>query len=306
MTKNIIYLDTELLNSTIAQIEGGVVTGKTKTLENNETTTNQTGLSGNISAKFKVPFAELGAETGGSTGGGNSVTTAESDLYSTIFHDFSLDVLLDDLFGLIKSEEKDFNIGDFVLVKSSFKVFDFKQLQHVTDHSLLMDLKEAAKINNSSEIAMTDAQLKELKKKKNKTGEDYSTITKLSDYKKTLENPMGEATSAFKMVNTIARFGDALYPETLVFQTKKSITLANKKDLRISTAQVSALSNSSNEISVLGIVLTKQADTENTVNYFNSGDLGGITNILQNAMLDGFDILHVDDNVIQPIAIYFE
>lgn len=108
------------------------------------------------------------------------------------------------------------------------------------------------------------------------------------------------------MVNSIAKLGDILYPDTLIFKTQNSLSLANKKDLRISTSQVSALSHSTSTINILGIVLTKPIISDDPFDDFDPQDLGSLPSLFSDAFMTGFDIMKSEDNIIQPIAIYFE
>lgn len=303
MSKNIIYVDTELLNSEIAQLDGGIITKKTDSFGSNKTNQEENQTGAKIGGKVKVPVFEISSSIGGNDKTSTSVTKAESELYDTVFHDYSIDMLLDMLKDELKSDESQFHENDPVLVESAFKAYDFNQLMKITDDNLLDKLQKSFSASNKGDLTDINNQLKTLKKAPNK---DRTFIAMLEQKKKELDNPLKDVTHVFSAVNGFSKFVDTLYPDTVIFRTAKSITLANKKDLRITPAQVSALSNASQSIHILGLVLTKQNDNLNNFGDFSADDIDKITGMLSSIMLSSFSILHQGDSIIQPIAIYFE
>ncbi|MGO3468448.1 MAG: DUF6414 family protein [Weissella hellenica] len=303
MSKNIIYVDTELLNSEIAQLDGGIITKKTDSFGSNKTNQEENQTGAKIGGKVKVPVFEISSSIGGNDKTTTSVTKAESELYDTVFHDYSIDMLLDMLKDELKSDESQFHENDPVLVESAFKAYDFNQLMKITDDNLLDKLQKSFSASNKGDLTDINNQLKALKKAPNK---DRTFIAMLEQKKKELDNPLKDVAHVFSAVNGFSKFVDTLYPDTVIFRTAESITLANKKDLRITPAQVSALSNASQSIHILGLVLTKQNDNLNNFGDFSADDIDKITGMLSSIMLSSFSILHQGDSIIQPIAIYFE
>lgn len=304
MVKNIIYIDNDLLNSTIAQNDGGVALSKSDSLSNTKTESESNNGKASLSAKIKVPFSEVEAGLGGGVGHRTDVSTAESQLLDTVFHDYSLNILLDELSDQLKRTETGLSINDYVVFNSNFSAYDFQQLKNVTDVDVFKKFEESMNLANKDEIQELKERIKQLKKAPNK---DRTTIAQIEQEQKSLEHSLGDTGDIFKLLNGFANLADALYPNTVLFSTENSITLANKKNFRISTSQISSLSNASHEIKIFGIVMSKQnSDTTTDMSSFTPETINTIPNILSNILLDSFNIAKQGTNVILPIAIYFE
>lgn len=304
MVKNIIYIDNDLLNSTIAQNDGGVALSKSDSLSNTKTESESNDGKASLSAKIKAPFSEVEAGLGGGVGNRTDVSTAESQLLDTVFHDYSLNILLDELSDELKTTENDLSINDYVVFNSNFSAYDFQQLKNVTDLDVFNKFEASMNLANQDEIQELKEKIKQLKKAPNK---DRTTIAKIEQEQKGLEHSLGDTGDVFKLLNGFANLADTLYPNTVLFSTDNSITLANKKNFRISTSQISSLSNAIHEIKIFGIVMSKQnSDTTTDMSNFAPETINTIPNILSNVLLDSFNIAKQGTNIILPIAIYFE
>lgn len=135
MMKEYVYLDMDLVNSYLAQLDEGVltkmVTGQNTTDSNQEeggeTITNATKGSGGI----------------GFLNGSHEYSTTEIDKYNTVYSvanselvetalaDYSLDILFDKLKEkeMLKEDTVDWNDGNFIFTQDNFNVFNFEQLK---------------------------------------------------------------------------------------------------------------------------------------------------------------------------------
>lgn len=139
--KEIIYLDTNLVNSLLAQQNAGLVTKLVN--ENSESDSNAEGgfdqtatsVSGGVSTLIKAGVNHSAIENENY----NIVfSRSNRNLIETALDDYSLDLLLQELENDKLLKSSDFRDGDFVFTVGRFEFFDFEQLKM---SPLLMKLK---------------------------------------------------------------------------------------------------------------------------------------------------------------------
>lgn len=139
--KEIIYLDTNLVNSLLAQQNAGLVTKLVN--ENSESDSNAEGgfdqtatsVSGGVSTLIKAGVNHSAIENENY----NIVfSRSNRNLIETALDDYSLDLLLQELENDKLLKSSDFRDGDFVFTVGRFDFFDFEQLKM---SPLLMKLK---------------------------------------------------------------------------------------------------------------------------------------------------------------------
>jgi len=176
--KEIIYLDTELMNSMLAQIDEGLITSFSaeESIQENETE----GLHKTRSKNAKVGY--LGFGIGGERRKmeleSKTMLEGQKDILNKTFDDYALDILSDKLIDHdLLNHGSDFKEGDLSLGESTYKFYDFQLLTKVIDyesmHKILhseiehidLDYKEASKlINKSTPSAKEREQLEEARK----------------------------------------------------------------------------------------------------------------------------------------------
>lgn len=141
--KEIIYLDTNLVNSLLAQQNAGLVTKLVN--ENSESDSNAEGgfdqtatsVSGGVSTLIKAGVNHSAIENENY----NIVfSRSNRNLIETALDDYSLDLLLQELENDKLLKSSDFRDGDFVFTVGRFDFFDFEQLKNVSTFDEIEDI----------------------------------------------------------------------------------------------------------------------------------------------------------------------
>ena len=130
MDKEILYLNNSLVNSLLAQHNGGLVSGvsseessgKAKTKGNTTGGKISTDVSAEASAGLGKILSRFDANIKGDIGGETSLKSTretalsegQKDIINKQFHDYSLNILLDDLAGALKDNLNVTEIGDII------------------------------------------------------------------------------------------------------------------------------------------------------------------------------------------------
>lgn len=272
-----IYLDNLEVNSILAQFEDGIP----KVIEEikQSTESNTEGTTGKMSTKANGGLqAGVKGEVsfGGELGTNNSETN--SDMYqeaiSTVYHDYAVNIMTDELeeHGLLKLTTKQPE-GAFVQLKSNFELIDPVSVSSNLDNDII-----------SFMLSFAD-------------GDDGDTI------------------SAKEGFSSIAQFGNllnSLFPDSILIKTNNALSIAEKSNFRMNTAQLKSLVLSKRKITIIGKI--ESLITEESLN------LDAITNNLETnpalftslmptfsfTILNTLNLIKKDDRLIKPIAIYFE
>ncbi len=288
--KDYIYLDNKLLNSHLAQFEKGLLV-KEKTeheTESSDSTTGSSkttaGLNGilGIGAKFQYDVHE-----------GDSTVESEftKNIVENVLNDYAVDLLIEDcathdlLHDLPQSNE-----GDFILLSSEFKIYDFEYLKSITNPQLL------ASITDNATPPATP-------------GPQASKQARI-EYQKQLKNynDSQEASENYEMLNAFSTFANALFDDSVLIKLNGGLAICKRKNLRLNKAQASFENESNRKIKVFGVVSATKKEThpDGNISEFKPNDLDRVSSLLFDIMLSNFNMLYNNDKIIKPIAIYFE
>ncbi|MFB5983436.1 hypothetical protein J7U12_08410 [Streptococcus thermophilus] len=141
--KEIIYLDTNLVNSLLAQQNAGLVTKLVN--ENSESDSNAEGgfdqtatsVSGGVSTLIRADVNHSSIENENY----NIVfSRSNRNLIETALDDYSLDLLLQELEDDKLLKSSNFRDGDFIFTAGKFDFFDFEQLKNVFTFDEIEDI----------------------------------------------------------------------------------------------------------------------------------------------------------------------
>lgn len=304
--KDYIYLDTNLLNSNLAQLFEGLPVKSTEEdgqSENNKRRTDHTATLGvdvlpaGLGVSGKSDYTESTSE---------SLTSSQKEVLESAFHDYSVDLLINGLNEIedLITDGDSMQEGDIVLISDKFEILDFDYLETVTDVS---DIRLFLNISESESIADINQKI-EMLKRKNKTTEIKQTIQRLKKERNQVQEGSKEASETLKMLNQLSIYGKKLFPNTTIFKISNAIVLADKNLLRNNEAQISGLTDSEREVKILGIVssIKEEVHSENNImEDFKPNQIGQIPSIFNEVVLSSFDLLKSGDKMIKPIAIFF-
>lgn len=291
--KEIIYLDTNLVNSLLAQQNAGLVTKLVN--ENSESDSNAEGgfdqtatsVSGGVSTLIKAGVNHSAIENENY----NIVfSRSNRNLIETALDDYSLDLLLQELENDKLLKSSDFRDRDFVFTVGRFDFFDFEQLKNVSTFDEIEDILP-----------------------------EYAEFKKLqSEYKRVKNNTRKEQLkdeishngwNNLESIRSMSAYFERLFPSSNLAKVSNTISVLPKEYMKVPTAQLGLMQLSGRQIKILGIC-------SSTFDEQTPSDLSMMANsmeVLKKApttiiaiMLDSFDLVSSGDYLIRPIAIYYE
>lgn len=296
--KEIIYLDTKLVNSIIAQNDQGLVLkrafDKGETNSNSEETTQATSLntSGGVTvgANFNVNRGESNTDK-------QSLVYSETnkELIEVATHDYALDILLEILKDEIVNDCAD--DGQFIQQNDRVTFYDFKKLYESMDTEklklLMPDIfqpiekieKELYKISKSNKIKFED---------------------KRTELQKQLDNSLPKI---FKKLNTFSDYMVGLYDGAILAKINNTLSICEPENIRLKPSLLSIMNLSNRKATILGIVVAKESGNSSIDNLQPDSANEVISNVANSFMkivITSFDIASKGDYYVRPIAIYFE
>lgn len=296
--KEIIYLDTKLVNSIIAQNDQGLVLkrafDKGETNSNSEETTQATSLntSGGVTvgANFNVNRGESNTDK-------QSLVYSETnkELIEVATHDYALDILLEILKDEIVNGCAD--DGQFIQQNDRVTFYDFKKLYESMDTEklklLMPDIfqsiekieKELSKISKSNKIKLED---------------------KKTELQKQLDNSLPEI---FKKLNTFSDYMVGLYDGAILAKINNTLSICEPENIRLKPSLLSIMNLSNRKATILGIVVAKESGNSSIDNLQTDSANEVISNVADSFMeivITSFNIASKGDYYVRPIAIYFE
>lgn len=322
--KEIIYLDTDSLNSLLAQLDQGLIDNYS--VEESAATTEGASTTTDLGVKhgFKAGVRfDTGALPGGSmdfgiNGGGQEnegqissteVTEGQRDLLNKQFHDYSLDILINKLQKENLIKKSNIQEGDLIQSEGEFDFYDFSLI------------KKAANAETWSKIMSWE----DIEVKRNFTDKEaanlYNKLEKDKDLTKKEERIRKEAvevhiknvereriTQVMGMLEIHSSTTNQLFKDLTFVKTDNLVGLLKKEFLRESTESLSFRGKNTRKAKFLGRVIGVKNDIVDGsyIKDFSPNEINKLPNILLDILLGSFNILELDDVLISPIAVYYE
>ncbi|MFE6167047.1 hypothetical protein ACFVP8_04115 [Viridibacillus arvi] len=317
--KEIIYLDTNIMNSMLAQLDQGIV--NSFSLENSdqeevtESSNSTSGLKAAVEAGVKLSTGILpgGSVTLKGNGGGNKTESegvsktfseGQKDILNKAFHDYALEVL----FGKLEEQGllirgNDYREGDLFTEVNGFRFYDFDLIQKAMDLEIWQTIMGLTIPNRG--ISYEQA-LKILNKTKHTAKEreqiEIATLT-VEEH----EN-MTEMTKLIKDFNKLGSLSSNLLNDLSVIKVENKIGLIKKEFLRESAEALSFRTDDKRKAKMLMRVIGVKQNVysgEEAFTFFEQ-DIDTIPNLMLDIVLGSFKIINSGDLLVTPIAIYYE
>lgn len=290
-TKDYIYLDEDLLNSFLAQFEKGLLTKEVSEhgTESSDSLNNSSKITTGLDGIFGIGAKLQGEFTEGDNSMENEFT---KNMVENVLSDYAVDLLIQDC--------KDNNVlhdfssaseGDFVTCTSEFQIFDFEYLKSITDMVYLKPVLDAAAPPKKPGPQASSRERAEFH-------------AEFFEYTKDYQGSM----NTFKLIHDFSAFIDRLLMGSILIKFNGGITICKRGKIRLNKPQISFENESTRMVKVFGVVssLKKETHPNGFDQKFNGIDLDKASSILFDITLSSLDILHDNDKIIKPIAIYFE
>jgi len=298
--KRFIYLDTNELNSYIAQIYNGLTTSKEEQKEENKEKSSevntQLGVKTNATGGLKGFLSFQGdIETGISAKINDLKTQTIKDIETKVIHDEAFDKFVNYIEDNNLIVDKDYKVGDFIKHKSSFEVFD---LNFFTDWFAKDGFVDFLKNNNEKELR------KQAKEEIDKLSNSKAKNIKNSpqSIEKIIKEQIREVEQQYDDIEEIINALKSLLPYEKIIMSDDFFIATSDEFFRDKPEMIGF--KYGGEISFVGYITNKVTYDDNN-QVPNDIPLSSIKNIANKAILNvlgnGKDI-----NIVHPIAIYYE
>jgi hypothetical protein len=318
--KEIIYLNTDIMNSMLAQLEEGLIVNYALEQNTQESETEgqqsirgkRAGFSGQVKAgtgALPGGTLQVGANFGndGSESSNESRTILEGqkDILNKAFHDYTLELLTNKLVenDLLTHDEENVKEGDLYLGESTYRFYDFNLLSKAMDFNAMEQIMLA-------DIKSIDLPLKEARKilsKPNPNARERELLIEAQLVVDTHENAK-PIVDIFQILNQFSSFASQLLEDLTVVKAGNKIGLLKKEYLRESAESLSFRTDNSRKIKYLVRVIGKKDVVYNGTNIplFAEEDIDKIPNLMMDMILGSLNIIKKGDLIVTPLAIYYE
>ncbi len=293
--KEIIYLDTKLVNSLLAQQNSGLITklvnedGESDARTEGSTEQTTTSSDAGISALLKA----TGSYSNTNVDSYNFVfSKSNKNLVETALDDYSLDLLITGLEAKELIKHSDYQDGDLISVSGELTVFNFEQLANTSDLEEIEFLLPGYDEFRSLKSEYGKIKVKHLRRAK-EIQEALST----------------NGWNIFEMIKHISVYLKKLLPETNLIKISNTFSILPLEFLRVQSVQLSFMQHGKRKIKMLGICSsTFDEQVPSDFSHMEDSNLMlkyAPTTIL-NIILGSFGMIDKADHLVRPIAIYFE
>lgn len=291
--KEIIYLDTNLVNSLLAQQNAGLVTKLVS--ENSESDSNAEGgfeqtataVASGVSTLIK---ADVNHSTTENENYNIVFSRSNRNLIETALDDYSLDLLLQELEGDKLLKTSDFQDGDFVFTVGKLDFFDFEQLKNVFTfdevEDILPEYDEFKKLQSEYKRVKNNTRKEQLKSKISHNG--WNNL---------------------ESIRSMSAYFERLFPSSNLAKISNTISVLPKEFMKVPTAQLGLMQLSERQIKILGIcssTFDEQTPSDLSMMANSMEVLKKAPTAILTIMLDSFGLVSSGDYLIRPIAIYYE
>lgn len=295
--KEIIYLDTNLVNSLLAQQNAGLVTKLVN--EDGESDAKTEGSTEQTTISSDVGLSALLKATGGYSSTNvdsyNFVfSKSNKNLVETALDDYSLDLLITGLEAKNLIKHSDYQDGDLVSVSGELTVFNFEQLAETSD---------------LEEIGFLLPEYDEFKALKSEYGKIKGKEKHLRRAKEIQESLSTNGWNIFETIKHMSVYLKKLLPETNLIKISNTFSILPLEFLRVQSVQLSFMQFGKRKIKMLGIcssTFDEQIPSDFSHMKDSSLMLKYAPTTILNIMLGSFRMVNKDDHLVRPIAIYFE
>lgn len=302
--KEYIYLDEDALNSTLSQIDGGLLAGISKAKgqgsarQNSGTKATEKGIDGPwiLGAKY---VKEVSEESG------MELTKNQQRTLDYVLNDHAVDYLLEKLkpFPIFKKDILETEEGDIVYFESKFSLYDFSLIKEISSPENTVMLTSLDN-NEEKKIDELKKKVKLMKSKLKQHPEMRAEIDSLEEQMKLIN----ERKDIFNIIFQAAKFSENILGGSLLIKSNNSLSLCKREAFRLNKGQLAMLVDSKRQIKIFGTILADKDEVhpDGDFNELQSSEMNKIPSMFTDLFLSNFGLINSGDKIIKPIAIFFE
>lgn len=304
--KEYIYLDTDLLNSTLAQVDEGLISGFS---ESNESGENSYKGSNETTSKGMEGILQVGARYVKEMSNESSVelTQSQSKALDYVLNDYAVDLLLERITGYdnFSSEISDAEEGYIVNFSGPFYLYDFQMIERITKPENINLLFEE---NDNKDIEKIKKQLPLLRKQQKNNPKAKKELRALEAQIKEVETKQNNSRNTFDILHKASVFADNILGGSIFIKSNQSLSLCKRDCFRLSQGQLAMLTETNRKINVLAIVssIKERTHKDGKFDELKTHELNKIPSMFSDLFLSNFNMINEGDRILTPIALFFE
>lgn len=306
--KDYIYLDEEYLNSALAQYEEGLINSFSKESgtegkrQESKELSKDSGIDGivSIGAKYVKGVREQS---------GVELTESQTRTIDYVLKDYGVDVLIKKIedFDTKKEGIDTANEGNFILYTSPFQIYDFNLIANISAEKNISLLKKEPTELERKHIKELRTQIALKRKQKNLNREEKQEIKEIEE-QIVLITEGGIDFSNLEVITKASTFANEIFDNNIVIKSNQALMICRREKFRMNKSELSFLTQSTRQITILGRVIAIQKEThaDGNIDKFEEYDMNRIPSVFHDIFLSNFKMLYPNDRIIKPIALFFE
>ncbi|CAI3453121.1 hypothetical protein V4S36_04000 [Enterococcus cecorum] len=304
--KEYIYFDEDLINSTLAQLDKGLI----KNISEGDEQTNSQNSGGSKDTNFGLDgIFGVGVQLTGQISKFNSTeySATQNRMLEYALNDYSVDLIISKIAqtekfidNVMQSKE-----GNIIVFSGDFSIYDFDLIKQITDKSIISLLVD----DNYSEkdLIKFEKQLRQNRSKVKITPQIAEEIQRLEEVISAIKSNK-ESKEAYNIINKASKFADSILGGSIFIKSDNSLSLCKRECFRLNQGQLALLAESKRKINILAIVtaVKDEIHPEGISENFEVNDMNSIPSLFTDIFLSNFNMISEGDRILTPMAIFFE
>ncbi|WP_171333721.1 DUF6414 family protein [Enterococcus cecorum] len=304
--KEYIYFDEDLINSTLAQLDKGLI----KNISEGDEQTNSQSEGNSKDTNFGLDgIFGVGVQLTGQISKFNSTeySATQNRMLEYALNDYSVDLIISKIAqtekfidNVMQSKE-----GNIIVFSGDFSIYDFDLIKQITDESIISLLAD----DNYSEkdLIKFEKQLRQNRSKVKNTPQIAEEIQRLEEVISAIKSNK-ESKKVYNIINKASKFADSILGGSIFIKSDNSLSLCKRECFRLNQGQLALLAESKRKINILAIVtaVKDEIHPEGISENFEVNDMNSIPSLFTDIFLSNFNMISEGDRILTPMAIFFE
>lgn len=308
--KEYIYFDEDLINSTLAQLDKGLI----KNISEGDEQTNSQNSGGSKDVNTGIDgIMGFGVQLTQQISKFNSTeySATQNRMLEYALNDYSVDLIISKIAQTEKfvDDVTQAEEGKIIVFSGEFSIYDFDLIKQITDESIVSLLVDDN--YNEKDVKKLESQINQAKnrvKKQPQLAKDIRVFEeRLSEIKSTIDSNK-KAKTGYNLINKVSKVADSILGGSIFIKSDNSLSLCKRECFRLSQGQLALLTESKRKINILAIVtaIKDEIHPEGITGDFEPNNMNSIPSLLTDIFLSNFNMISKGDRILTPMAIFFE
>lgn len=308
--KEYIYFDEDLINSTLAQLDKGLI----KNISEGDEQTNSQNSGGSKDVNTGIDgIMGFGVQLTQQISKFNSTeySATQNRMLEYALNDYSVDLIISKIAQTEKfvDDVTQAEEGKIIVFSGEFSIYDFDLIKQITDESIVSLLVDDN--YNEKDVKKLESQINQAKnrvKKQPQLAKDIRVFEeRLSEIKSTIDSNK-KAKTGYNLINKVSKVADSILGGSIFIKSDNSLSLCKRECFRLSQGQLALLTESKRKINILAIVtaIKDEIHPEGITGDFEPNNMNSIPSLLTDIFLSNFNMISEGDRILTPMAIFFE